>query len=92
MIPLAATSFNQAQKILGDRWRRLHLLSVPIFVLAVAHTLLLGSSYLGSFDRSTSHWLGAIALVSIAVLALLTRWRGFWSLLSLGKFYAPFKS
>jgi sulfite exporter TauE/SafE len=92
MIPLAATSFNQAQKILGDRWRRLHLLSVPIFVLAVAHTLLLGSSYLGSFDRSTSHWLGAIALVSIAVLALLTRWQGFWSLLSLGKFYAPFKS
>jgi DMSO/TMAO reductase YedYZ heme-binding membrane subunit len=91
MVPLAATSFNQAQIRLGHRWRQLHLLSVPIFVLAVAHALLLGSSYLGGFERSTSHWLAAIALVSIAGLALLTRWRGFWLALSLEKFYAPYK-
>jgi hypothetical protein len=91
MIPLAATSFDQAQARLGPRWRQLHLLSVPIFILAVAHTLLLGSTYLGSFEPSTRHWLGAIALVSLAVLALLLRWRGFWSLLSLERFYAPFK-
>jgi len=91
MMPLALTSFNRAQNRLGHYWRRIHLLNIPIFVLAVAHALLLGSSYLGSFERSTQHWLGAIALISVALLALLLRWRRFWTLLSLEKYYAPAK-
>ncbi len=91
MTPLALTSFNGAQTRLGHHWRRLHLLSIPIFGLAVAHALLLSSSYLGSFERSTQHWLGAVALVSVALLGLLVRWRGLWSLLSLEKYYAPAK-
>ncbi len=91
MTPLALTSFNGAQTRLGHYWRRLHLLSIPVFVLAVAHVLLLGSSYLGSFERSIQHWLGAVVLVSVALLALLLRWRGLWSLLSLEKYYAPAK-
>lgn len=92
MVPLAVTSFDQAQACLGARWRQLHLLSVPIFMLVITHALLLGSSYLGSFDRTSRHWLGAIALGSLAVLALLLRWRRFWAMLSLEKFYAPYKS
>ncbi len=92
MVPLALTSFNRAQIRLGHHWRRLHLLSIPIFGLAVTHTLLLGSSYLGGFERSTRHWLAVVALVGLALLALLLRWRQFWSLLSLEKYYAPAKS
>ncbi|HZG37422.1 MAG TPA: sulfite exporter TauE/SafE family protein [Nodosilinea sp.] len=91
MTPLALTSFDRAQRYLGDRWRALHLLSLPIFVLAVAHALLLGSRYLGGFERSTQNWLAAIALVTLAVLALLLRWRWFWSLLSLEKYYVSAK-
>lgn len=92
MVPLALTSFNRAQTRLGHYWRRLHLLSIPIFILAVTHTLLLGSSYLGGFERSTRHWLAAAALVGLALLALLLRWRRVWALLSLEKYYAPAKS
>jgi sulfite exporter TauE/SafE len=91
MMPLAMTSFDQAQRFLGYQWRRLHLLSLPIFVLVVAHTLLLGSSFLGGFERSLQNWLAAIALVTLALLALLLRWRRFWSLLSLEKYYATAK-
>lgn len=91
MTPLALTSFDQAQRYLGYQWRRLHLLSLPIFVLVVAHTLLLGSSFLGGFERSTQNWLAAIALVILALLTLLLRWRRFWSLLSLEKYYASAK-
>jgi DMSO/TMAO reductase YedYZ heme-binding membrane subunit len=75
MAPLAVTSSDQAQAKLGQRWRRLHRLVVPIFGLAVVHTLLLGSSYLGSFARSPRHWLAAIGLGSLALIALLLRWR-----------------
>ena len=91
MILLALTSFDWAQKKMGAHWRRLHLLSLPICILAVTHTLLLGSSYLGDFEPSTQNWIAATILVSVTLLALLIRWRGFWSLLSLEKFYAPSK-
>ncbi|PSN11489.1 ferric reductase [filamentous cyanobacterium CCT1] len=89
MTPLALTSFDQAQRYLGHQWRRLHLLSLPIFVLVVAHTLLLGSHYLGGFERA--NWLAAIALITLALLALLLRWPWFWSLLSLEKYYVSAK-
>ncbi|WOD37586.1 sulfite exporter TauE/SafE family protein [Nodosilinea sp. E11] len=91
MTPLALTSFDQAQRYLGYQWRRLHLLSLPIFVLVVIHTLLLGSRYLGGFERSTPNQLAAIALVTLALVALLLRWRWFWSLLSLEKYYVSAK-
>lgn len=88
MVPLALTSFDRAQAFLGRHWRSLHLLSVPIFLLAVAHTLLLGSRYLGNFAPSAWNWLAAGLLVTLAGLTLLLRWRWFWSLLSLERFYA----
>jgi hypothetical protein len=91
MLPLALTSFDRAQKFLGYRWRQLHLLSVPIFLLVVVHTLLLGTSYLGSFEPSAGNRVAAVALGSVGLLALLVRWRKFWSLLSLEKYYAPSK-
>lgn len=87
MVPLATTSFDQAQRYLGHQWRQLHLLSVPIFGLVVAHTLLVGSHYLGGFERSMQNWLAAIALVTLSLLGRLLRSRWFWSLLSLEKYY-----
>lgn len=83
MIPLAATSSNQAQARLGPYWRQLHQLAVLVFGLAVIHALLLGSSYLGSFDRSPRHWLAAFGLVSLSLATLLLRWRRFWPILKL---------
>ena len=91
MIPLALTSFDGAQKKMGPYWRRLHLLSLPICILAVTHTLLLGSSYLGDFEASTQNWIAASILGGGTLLTLLIRWRGFWALLSLEKFYASSK-
>jgi hypothetical protein len=91
MIPLALTSFDWAQKKMGPYWRRLHLLSLPICILAVTHTLLLGSSYLGDFEPSTQNWIAASVLGGVTLLTLLIRWRGFWALLSLEKFYASSK-
>ena len=91
MFPLALTSCDWTQKRLGHYWRRLHLLSVPICILAVTHTVLLGSSYLGDFESSTQNWIAAIILASVTLLTLLIRWRGFWALFSLEKFYVPSK-
>lgn len=87
MFPLTLTSFDWAQKQLGKSWRSLHLLVLPIFVLAVVHTLFLGSHFLGNFDSTSAHYLAAIGLGAIALLVLLLRLRWFWSLLSLQQFY-----
>ena len=48
MLPAALTSFDWAQKALGNRWRKLHLLSVPALLLAAGHTILVGSHYWGA--------------------------------------------
>ena len=92
MIPLALTSFDQAQSYLGLNWRKLHLLSLPIFILAAVHCLLVGAHYLGS---SQITWLNVL-MISILALAfmfiILVRSPFTWSLLSLEKFYvAPKK-
>ena len=91
MIPLTLTSVDWAQRKLGKRWRQLHLLSVPVFVLAVAHALLLGSRYLGSFDAADRNWLAVGGLSMVALLTLLIRCRWAWSLCSAEKFYASSK-
>lgn len=87
MIPLALTSFDWAQKQLSKKWRQLHLLSVPVFILAVNHTILLGTNYLGSFDGSIGNLWAAGSVGAIALLTLLIRRQWFWSLLSLEQFY-----
>jgi sulfite exporter TauE/SafE len=89
MVPLALTSFDQAQKWLGQNWRRLHLLSIPAIALAAGHCLLVGSHYLG---RAQITWVNSvmIGLLAIALLfVVLVRSPFIWSLLSLEKFYVP---
>lgn len=87
MLPLAITSFDGAQRQLGHHWRQLHLLVVPIFILAIMHTLLLGSHYLGGFQITLSRTLASVGLGTIAVITLLLRWRRFWSFCLLQRFY-----
>ncbi|MEL6158806.1 MAG: sulfite exporter TauE/SafE family protein [Cyanobacteria bacterium J06627_32] len=92
MLPAALTSFDQAQKKLGNRWRKLHLLSVPALLLAAAHTVLTGPSYWGSLALTWQHQAraGTLALAVVGVLAL--RSRPVWTLFSQAQNYAPPKS
>ena len=89
MAPAALTSFDRAQRWLGAGWRRLHLLTVPALLLAVLHTVLIGASYLGAMQPSWVNQGLSLAISAIALVVLLLRTRGFWSLLSLEKFYVP---
>ncbi len=92
MIPAALTSYDKAQKALGNRWRKLHLLGVPALWLAAGHTILSGSSYWGSLRLTWQNQAMVIGLAVSVVLVLLVRSRPVWSLLSKGKNYVPPKS
>ncbi|MBW4632184.1 MAG: sulfite exporter TauE/SafE family protein [Iphinoe sp. HA4291-MV1] len=87
MTPAALTSFDNLQKSLGKRWRIIHLLSVPALLLSTIHAVIIGSHYLGSFQPSWGNKLAALLLGIVTLTVLLMRWRFFWSMLSLQKFY-----
>lgn len=89
MTPAALTSFDSLQKILGKRWRQIHLLSIPALVLATIHTIMIGSHYLGSLRLTDFNKLASVLLVIITLGVLIVRNRFFWSMLSLEKFYVP---
>ncbi|MEG3850826.1 sulfite exporter TauE/SafE family protein [Microcoleus sp. herbarium19] len=92
MIPAAVTSCDRLQNYLGKRWRQIHLLTVPAFLLCAIHAALIGSHYLGGFEWKLQNQLLTAVLAAVAVLVLLARSRLFWSLLSLESFYvAPVK-
>ncbi|WP_293147501.1 MULTISPECIES: sulfite exporter TauE/SafE family protein [unclassified Microcoleus] len=92
MIPAAVTSCDRIQNYLGKRWRQIHLLTVPAFLLCALHAALIGSHYLGGFEWKLYDRLLTAVLAAVAVLVLLVRSRLFWSILSLDNFYvAPVK-
>lgn len=70
LIPLAATSNQVAMRALGKSWRRLHLLSYAIAVLAVTHFWILVK--LG--DRSP--WPYTLVLAVLLALRLHAWWLG----------------
>ena len=93
MLPAACTSFDRVVKVMGNYWRRVHLLTIPALILAVVHTIILGSHYLGSLAADGSDRISIILLLMalLGVLGVRSRW--VWSLLSLERFYVPvFKS
>jgi len=92
MLPAALTSFDQAQKNLGARWRRIHLLSVPALSLAAIHTILTGSHYWGSLTLSWQDQTRTYVLGLAVIIVLALRVPQVWALLSLSKNYAPPKS
>jgi uncharacterized protein len=87
--PAAVTSFDSFQKFLGKRWRAIHLLSVPALLFSAIHAVIIGSHYLGSFQSGWGNKLAAALLGFVTLTVLLVRWRFFWSMLSLQKFYVP---
>lgn len=86
MTPAALTSFDAIAIKLGKTWRKIHLLSIPALLLAAAHAVLVGSSYLntvgGVAQRGKALGLGLAVLV---VLLMRSRW--VWSLFSLERLY-----
>ena len=88
MTPAALTSFDWIQQKLGNRWRQIHLLVVPGFILAIVHTVLIGSDYLGGLKGSWQHqlWTGALSMTALGVLLIRMRW--VWALFSLERFYS----
>ena len=92
MLPLTLTSFDAAQKAMGNRWRRLHLLSVPTLILAAIHTVMVGSHYWGALALTWQNQ-AQVGLLSVAVaIVLLVRSRKTWSLVAMEKYYALPKS
>lgn len=89
MTPAALTSFDSLQKSLGKRWRTIHLLSVPALLLGSIHAVIIGSHYLGSLQLSWSNKLATALLGFVTLAVLLMRWRFFWSMLFVQKFYVP---
>lgn len=89
MTPVALTSFDRMVKLLGEHWRSLHLLGIPALVLCAVHVVLTGSHYLGDLEWTGVNKLRVILLVASTIGVLLVRSRFVWSLLSLGRFYAP---
>lgn len=87
MVPLAITSFDQIQNQLGILWRRIHLLAVPAFILAVIHTLLIGSNYLGGFELTLMIKIRVALLLLLSLVVLLIRYQTVWSFLGLKKLY-----
>ena len=87
MVPAAVTSVSRIQNFLGKLWRRLHLLSVPAFLLCAVHAALIGSHYLGGFEWKLHNQLLTAVLAVVTVLVMFVRSRLFWSVLSLENFY-----
>lgn len=77
MFPAAVTSSDRFQQSLGQYWRRIHLLTVPALVLALAHTILSGSHYLGELQLTPSNQLRTIIIGILGVLVLMMRSRWF---------------
>lgn len=73
MTPAALTSFDRLQRALGKRWRQIHLLCVPALVLAVFHTIAIGSHYLGELAWTVENLGRAVIIGAIAFGVLLLR-------------------
>ncbi len=82
VLPPLFTSFDRAVRWFGaQQWRKIHLLSLPGFVLALMHTLLLGSNYLGNPELTPRQWNHTLLLLLTTVIVLairsITVWRWF---------------
>ncbi|MEL7328361.1 MAG: sulfite exporter TauE/SafE family protein [Cyanobacteria bacterium J06559_1] len=92
MLPAALTSFDRAQRNLGARWRKLHLLSVPAMVLAAVHTVITGSHYWGALARTWQNQASVISLAIAVSTVLGLRSAHTWALFSQQQNYAIPKS
>ncbi|MEM9507461.1 MAG: sulfite exporter TauE/SafE family protein [Cyanobacteria bacterium P01_E01_bin.35] len=89
MLPAALTSSDRLQKSLGQRWRKIHLLTVPALIFAVGHTVLLGSRYLGDLQPNFDSKLRVGIVLLLTVTILVVRSSLFWKIIGQTKFYMP---
>lgn len=87
MSPAALTSFDYWQKVLGKRWRQIHLLAVPAMMLAAIHVVFIGSNYLGELAQTWEHQLRSIVFGVFVLGVLCLRSRRAWCLVSQEKLY-----
>jgi len=87
LAPAALTSCDRLVTALGQRWRSIHLLSIPALVLGGFHAILLGSHYLGNLEWAGWNQVRTLLLAIGVLLVLLIRWRFVWSVVRLEKFY-----
>lgn len=92
MLPATVTSRDLLQKSLGDRWRKIHLLTVPALIFALGHTVLLGSHYLGALQLSLDNKVRVIIVIALGALVLLVRSPFFWKIIRHQRFYVPPKN
>ncbi len=92
MLPATVTSRDLLQKSLGDRWRKIHLLTVPALIFALGHTVLLGSHYLGALQLSLDNKVRTIIVIALGALVLLVRSPFFWKVIRHQRFYVPPKN
>ena len=91
MLPAAITSSDRLQQKLGKRWRKIHLLSVPAFVLVIGHTVLLGSHYLGDLQLSADSKIRVAIVICLSIAVLLLRLSWFWKIIGCRKSYVSAK-
>lgn len=85
LTPLALTSCDRAVKWLGDRWRRLHLASVPALILVGIHVNLASSDFLGNLTGA--HWGRSLLFSSLLGLVVALRWRWVWQAIGCDRWY-----
>jgi DMSO/TMAO reductase YedYZ heme-binding membrane subunit len=82
MTPAALTSSDWMMKKLGaspggsglqNRWRQIHLLTVPALLCCVLHTVLIGSHYLGNLERHPTQILVSVGLIALTSGVLILR-------------------
>ncbi|OLP16199.1 ferric reductase [Leptolyngbya sp. 'hensonii'] len=91
MTPAVLTSHDRLINLLGKFWRLIHLLTMPALVLAVVHTALIGSHYLGNLEGTMATEVRTVFLGIGLLFVLLVRQRWFWFILRLEKFYVSQK-
>ena len=90
MFPAAITSSDRLQKSLGKSWRKIHLLIVPASILAVGHTVLLGSHYLGDLQLGLDSKLRTVFILLLSILVWSLRSSWLWKIL--GRQFVPPKT
>lgn len=90
MALVAMTSFRFLQRKLGNAWRYIHLLSIPVMALAILHTILVGSHYLmADAQVGAIDYFRTFCIIAVGLLIWFLRQRIVWSKLKLDNIENP---
>jgi uncharacterized protein len=79
VLPPLCTSFDRCVHFLGaTQWRKIHRLSLPGLALALIHTIVLGSNYLGNPELTARQWNHTLLLLLTAVVMIAVRSSAVW--------------